>query len=721
MNEPQYDVQRVRERLVNYTLYTGAIVGLPIFLLTTARAADPFSVQRLPVDLAIMVSAWIILLLGKRVPYRARAAFLLGVVFLSALNQIYTQGLYGFGPAAFLSLSAMAAGLLGMRMAFAMTAAGAATMLLAGWAATEGWLSYPADMQQQHLSFNSWFQQALGIVFYGAVIAIILGSIHRTLANSVAELTRRSRMLEESNLQLEREIAERLKAEEALKLSEEKLSSALHSSPDSIFVIAMDGLRIREVNDAALKQFGGDRSAVLEAVFPALWEWEPAEEAARFFHALKEHGSVHSYEAQARCDSLGRRMLSISAEIYAVREEKHAVIVVRDITQRLELEERLRQSQKMQAVGQLAGGVAHDFNNLLQVIRGYLEITLDEPSLDPVLRGNLQEVDRAANSATALVRQLLTFSRRQQLQAMPLNVNTLLTHLLTLIRRTIGEHIELSTVIAGNGLTILADQQQVEQVVINLCVNARDAMREGGRIHIATTSHEFDAAYCMTHPWAREGAFVEIAVSDDGPGIPPEVLEHVFEPFFTTKPAGQGTGLGLATVYAVVERHHGFVHLDTVLGKGTTVQVFLPQVTIAIAPRLTFEAGAKVNLSGATILVAEDESDILKLMLHILESEGCKVTTATNGKEAELAFLSHAGSFDLAILDVIMPKKSGAAVYQSIRERKPRLPVLFCSGYDFGSLGEEIENDPYAFRVSKPFTRNDFLAATAAMLNLGRA
>jgi two-component system, cell cycle sensor histidine kinase and response regulator CckA len=384
--------------------------------------------------------------------------------------------------------------------------------------------------------------------------------------------------------------------------------------------------------------------------------------------------------------------------------------------ERIQLEEQLRHSQKMEAIGQLAGGIAHDFNNLLQAIQGNNEMALDKMAKNDPLRDYLIQSQRGAERAASLTRQLLTFSRHDQFEPKAIHLNTLLIDLLKMLHRVIGEQIELTVARGRNLDPVLADAGQIEQVVMNLCINARDAMPDGGRLSIETANETLDAASCPEHSLARPGAYVRLSVSDTGSGIPDEIRERIFDPFFTTKPIGEGTGLGLATVYAIVHRHDGFVTLTSETGAGTTFHIHLPACAIEPRPETkpTQEAGASGGTE--TILLAEDDELVRTLAEDVLREAGYRLYVACDGEEASEILKAHGHELNMAILDVVMPKHGGRQVYDEMQSHNLTIPVLFTSGYSFGAHGEgEIPDGTHL--LQKPYRRAALLQAIRDALN----
>jgi signal transduction histidine kinase/ActR/RegA family two-component response regulator len=375
-----------------------------------------------------------------------------------------------------------------------------------------------------------------------------------------------------------------------------------------------------------------------------------------------------------------------------------------DITERRQLEEQLRQAQKMEAVGRLAGGVAHDFNNLLTAITGYTDMVREDLDPGDPHRADLDEVRGAADRAAALTRQLLAFSRRQVLQPQVLDLNEVVRGLEKLLRRIIGEDVILDARLTPDLPGVRADPGQIEQVIVNLAVNSRDAMPGGGRLTIETSQVSLDQEYADSHPGVRPGRYVLVAVTDTGQGMDQETQLHAFEPFFTTKTSGKGTGLGLATVYGIVRQSEGHVAAYSEVGVGTTMKVYLPEVEGAaesLAPHVT-ETPAP---SGAeTVLLVEDEEGVAKLARKVLERQGYTVLRARDGAEAVALGQAHPGLIDLLVTDVVMPGMGGPEAADLLRRLRPALRILFMSGYaDQAVTGHRIL-DPSVPYLQKPFT-----------------
>jgi nitrogen-specific signal transduction histidine kinase/DNA-binding response OmpR family regulator len=391
-----------------------------------------------------------------------------------------------------------------------------------------------------------------------------------------------------------------------------------------------------------------------------------------------------------------------------MRGEKKAIffeLFTEDVTERRALEQQLRQAQKMEAIGRLAGGIAHDFNNLLMVISGYSEFLLERIGPDPALRAPAQEIANAAERATTLTRQLLAFSRKQMLAPKVLDLNGIVTENLKMLTRLIGEDIDLVMVPGAELGAVKADPGQIEQVIMNLAVNARDAMPHGGKLTIETANVTLDENYARFHAPVRPGEYVMLAISDTGLGMDTETQSHIFEPFFTTK-GPRGTGLGLSTVYGIVKQSEGYIWVYSEHGKGTSFKVYLPRVSatgemVAVQPAVT---ALRPGQGDETIMVVEDEPNLRRLARQALESQGYSVLDAADGASAIQVSNSHQGPIHLLLTDVIMPGMNGRELALRISSLRPETRVLYMSGYTENAIGHNGTLDEGITLLQKPFT-----------------
>jgi PAS domain S-box-containing protein len=390
-----------------------------------------------------------------------------------------------------------------------------------------------------------------------------------------------------------------------------------------------------------------------------------------------------------------------------------------DVTERRTLEQQLRQSQKMEAVGRLAGGIAHDFNNLLMVISGYSEFLLDRLGPEPALRGPAQEIASAAGRATSLTRQLLAFSRKQMMAPKILDLNGIVTENLKMLTRMIGEDIDLVMVPAAGLGAVRADAGQIEQVIMNLAVNARDAMPSGGKLTIETSNVSLDEEYARFHAPLRAGDYVMLTISDTGLGMDAETQSHIFEPFFTTKGL-KGTGLGLSTVYGIIKQSGGYIWVYSEPDKGTTFKIYLPRVAERVEnlPQFVAPADSVAAEPGTeTILLVEDEANLRYLARQFLEKQGYRVIEAADGIVAVQIAVAHSGVIHLLLTDVIMPGMNGRELAQRMAEIRPNTKVLYMSGYTENVIGHNGTLDAGIRLLQKPFTLRDLKSRVREVLD----
>jgi PAS domain S-box-containing protein len=501
------------------------------------------------------------------------------------------------------------------------------------------------------------------------------------------------------------DISGRKEAERQLRESEERFRSLFEHAPIGIYRTAPDG-RILLANPALIRMLGYESFADLVARDLEREGFAEGGARAEFKAIMEREGEVADLESRwVRRDG---SVISVREYASAVRGDNGAVLyyegAVEDISQRKQLEEQLRQSQKMEAIGQLAGGVAHDFNNLLTVINGYSELVLNRPDTGEGLRQDLEQVKMAGDKAAVLTQQLLAFSRRQILRPRVLDLDAVLSDTEKMLRRLIGEDITLATIRAPRLGKVRADPGQLEQVLFNLAVNARDAMPAGGRLTIEARNADLDGSYVDGHPEAVAGPYVLLSVSDTGTGMDEETRTRIFEPFFTTKEVGRGTGLGLSTVYGIVRQSGGHILVYSEPGHGTTFKVYLPRVEQpAEAPEA--DTGPVAPPRGSeTVLLVEDEADVRALAARALRSSGYTVLEAADGVEALTAAEEHAGPLHLLATDVVMPGMGGRELAERLLALRPGTRALYLSGYTDDAIVRHGVLEPGFAFLGKPFT-----------------
>jgi two-component system NtrC family sensor kinase len=496
-----------------------------------------------------------------------------------------------------------------------------------------------------------------------------------------------------------RDITERMRSIEA----RTRLGTAVEQSAEGIVITDTEG-RIEYVNPSFERITGylqeevvGQNMRILksgkqdEMFYKNMWETISRGEVWRgqIFNKKKD-GTL--YEE----DSVISPVRNASGKII------HFVAGKRDITRDVMLQKQLQTAQKMESVGTLAGGIAHDFNNVLTVIIGFGEMLKLRIANDPKAISDLDEVLRSAERASVLTRQLLTFARRQIIEVGNLDMNHVITNLEKFLRKVTREDIEIRTCLAEGLPTIRADQGQIEQVLMNLCLNARDAMPIGGQLVVETSEALLDDEYVKKYPYMKPGRYAVLSVSDTGVGMDEATRERIFEPFFTTKGPDKGTGLGLAVVYGIVKQHNGYIHVNSEQGKGTTFRVYLPAVDASADARVS--ASQEIVRGGSeTILLAEDDESIRNLTEKTLSIYGYRVLVASNGEEAVDIFRRHGKEIAMAVLDVVMPKMGGKQAYDEMITAIPGLKVLFLSGYSANAIHDSFVLHPGIPFLQKPF------------------
>ena len=501
-----------------------------------------------------------------------------------------------------------------------------------------------------------------------------------------------------------RDVTEKKKAEEALRQSEERFSSAFRVSPVAIAITTLHDGRFIDINQSFLQLFGFERQEVLGRTMSDLGVWADPEERSKFEKRLRQDRSIGGAECKFRIKSGHLRATLLFAECIDLGEVPCVLAVVHDMTERLTLEEQLRNALKMEAVGRLAAGVAHDFNNLLTIIQGNADVAMSKNAQNASVARALDRISEAAQRAANLTRQLLTFSRKQTPQLKALDLNEMINDGTKMFKHLLREDIVLRFKFAANLPIINADQTMMEQVIMNLVVNARDAMAKGGDLTITTEYVEIDAAYARRQAEAASGHYVCMSVTDTGCGMDMATQSRIFEPFFTTKDVGKGTGLGLATVYGVVKQHNGWIEVKSQVGQGTTFRVFLPSEKPTESACAT-SAPAQSDQGKKTILVVEDEAALGELIREVLTDEGYRILEASNGLSALQVWNDHRGRVDLLLTDVRMPHgMSGIDLAENLSALKPDLKVIYTSGFSPDSLNLQLKTGVQVGFLPKPYS-----------------
>ena len=533
-----------------------------------------------------------------------------------------------------------------------------------------------------------------------------------------------------SKLEVFHDITERKRAEEELKETSAILKAAMDCSTAGIAIADAPDGRLRYVNPAGLGIRGGTEKEVVEGVgidkYVESWQilhfdGTPfAEDEVPLTRAVRYGEHCNRHFVIRRPGDEDRVVWANAAPVTDENGEIRAGIVVfTDITDLRRLETQLAQAQRMEAVGRLAGGVAHDYNNALFVILGHIEMAMDQVAPESPIYGDLKEIMRAAEHSRDITQQLLAFSRQQTVSPRVIDINDIVDKMLKILRRLIGEDIDLAWSPRSGLWPVKMDPAQVDQILANLCVNARDAIANIGQITIETKNVTFDAAYCADHAEAQPGDFALLAVSDSGRGMDRETLQYIYEPFFTTKSQGHGTGLGLATVHGIVKQNNGFINVYSEPGKGTTFRIYLPR-HLGEAEEIQPAGEETMPLAqGEMVLLVEDDETIMRLGQRMLESLEYTVLTGSSPKAALDVAAGHPAGIDLLVTDVVMPEMNGRELSDHLRGHYPALKTLFMSGYTANVIAHRGVLDRGLNFIQKPFSRRDLAVKVREALDGG--
>lgn len=525
--------------------------------------------------------------------------------------------------------------------------------------------------------------------------------------------------LEEKMLELEKEIAERIKTENSLRLSEEKFSKAFRSSPTLMSISTLQEDRFIDVNDAFIETSGYGREEIIGRTSLELGMWAYPVDRNRVVNRLCEHGIVQNEEIGIRIKT-GKILTTLfSAEIIYMESEPCVLSVALNITESKKLQSQLLHAQKMESIGRLAGGVAHDFNNILTAIVGFGNLIKMKLKEDDPLKTNVDYILSSAEKAAYLTQSLLTFSRKQKINPVYINLNEIIRKLEKFLLRIIGEDIAFKTIFTEEELNVMADINEMEQVLMNLITNARDAMPRGGLLILKTQSVKIDDEFMQCYGYGKSGMYALISISDTGMGMDGKTKEMIFEPFFTTKEVNKGTGLGLSIIYGIIKQHNGYINVYSEPGTGTTFNIYLPLIKQTLKVSREKQADVSVPVGGTeTILVAEDDTLIRKFVTAILTEFGYRVIAAEDGEDAINKFVDNKDSIQFVISDVIMPKKSGRELYEKIKSIKPEVKILFLSGYSKELIHKKDLLEEGIEIIPKPVKPDDLLRKIRKRLDM---
>src|SRR5436309_3501016 len=516
-----------------------------------------------------------------------------------------------------------------------------------------------------------------------------------------------------------RDITERLRAEQALRNSEQSYRSLVEGVRDVIVALSPGG-EVTSLNPAFEEMTGFPPGEWVGRPFEALVHPEDVPLALELFGRVLRGEPRPTIQFRILTKTGPYRVAEFSASAQ-LRDGKLLGIlgIGRDVTERLGLEQQLRQAQKMEAVGRLAGGIAHDFNNILPAITGHADLLLEDLGHHDPRRADVDEIRRSAERAAGLTRQLLAFSRQQVLQPKVVDLNALVLDMDKLLRRLIGEDVELATVLDPTLGRVTADPGQLEQVIVNLAVNARDAMPQGGKLTLETRNIDLDSSYTLEHSLVKPGPYVQLTVSDSGIGMDEETQAHAFEPFFTTKPRGQGTGLGLAMVYGTVKQSGGFIWVYSEPGRGATFKIYLPRVDAPVESAAPPAPVERPPRGSETVLLAEDEPAVRAIARQALERQGYTVLAAPSGADALALAAQHGATIHLLLTDVVMPGMSGRDLADRLTAQRPGIRVLYISGYTDNAIVRHGMLEPGLAYLQKPFRPDALVRKVREVLDAG--
>lgn len=573
---------------------------------------------------------------------------------------------------------------------------------------------------------------------YSGIVATKLEEKVHELEEALTLRSQAEEQLRSLNAELTREIAERRQAESALKEQEQELSTIFENAPFMMLLLDEEH-RVRRVNGMACVFAGLSMSGLVD---------HRSGEALRCLHALDSPegcgfgnycrdciirrtvldtfvtGQSH-YQVEANLpisfeEKEQSKIVLLSTTKVIVSHQEMVLLSLQDISEYKKLESQLHQAQKMESIGTLAGGIAHDFNNIITAILGYGDITLMNMGAADPLRKNIEYMQEAAHRAASLAQDLLLFSRKQICDKKNVDLNSIVHTVEKFLRRVIGEDISCSVALADGTMMVFADAHQMEQVLMNLATNARDAMPDGGSLLISTERVLLDEAFISVHGYGSPGMYAVLTVADTGGGMDDETRRQIFDPFFTTKEIGKGTGLGLAVVYGIIKQHEGRITVDSEPGHGTTFRIYLPLSVLPSNGKTVNSKHKKPARGTETILLAEDDETVRIMALSLLESFGYKVICAVDGEDAVQKFRENKERIKLLLFDVIMPNKNGIDAYDEITAIKSGIKVIFASGYATDIVHQKMQSDDNVMSLSKPYLPSNLLALVRSVLDKQR-
>ena len=699
---PNDEIRLMQERFLRMLLYISAIASVPAIFIASKEAramGDHFS-PLFYLTLFVIVVA--MTLLQNRMAFFWKTSLLLAVFFAFGFHNLIHFGFSGAGIHIFLIISVLMTVLLGQRAGILTLIAGLATIVGVGMAMSTGVVSIAADLNFLSKQMISWLTAAGVFVFFAGAGVLIPGKLQNEMVRSLEAQKIQSNELSRANAELKNEIIRRKQAEDAYRLQ----ALVLDQIQDRVTVTDLDG-HVSYVNkaEAQAPTFSQKAQNQGTAVLCSP-DTDKTVSIDRIMKQTKQKGYWHGKISGSTATGNEAFMDCRTQLIHDTIGNPVAVcFIATDTTEQVRLEKQLNQAQKMESVGRLAGGVAHDFNNMLSIINGYAELCLDQ--LDPAepIYKNLHEIHSAGNRSAAIVRQLLAFARKQTASPLPVDLNETISNMVKMLQRLIGENIHLQWYPGNNLWKIRIDPSQIDQIMANLAVNARDAISDVGRLIIETKNVVFDDSDWQSLSGLLPGQYVMLAVSDNGCGMTPKTMDSIFEPFFTTKTAGEGTGLGLSTIYGIVKQNNGFINAYSEPGEGTSFKIYLPRHTEKQSSSVDAqEPGPHLPTGSETVLVVEDETAILQLTGSMLEKLGYTVINAESPKAALHLAETYGEKIDLLITDVIMPEMNGRALFRQLSACNPEIRALYMSGYTSRVIAQHGVLEKGVQFIQKPFS-----------------
>jgi PAS domain S-box-containing protein len=725
MNKKQTDQDDtlfgVRRRLLKGMLIALVVLGLPAVVISCIEAIKLGQLAGALLYGGIYLFVTAITFNFHRLPFVFCTGIMLASLYVIAVFNFFQFSFSGAGIEIAITISVLATVLLGIRSGIITAATCLFTLIVIGLCFVYGVINVSSEMPVTTTKAISWVTATAVFTFLTGSLILSSGKLQGYLIKSLESLRYKTEELKEANKALTQEIKQREMTEAKLKQSETQFRTLFETAPDAIYLVDLEGTLL-DGNSTAEALVGSPREAFIGKNFidaGILPEME-IPKAITLMEKSRKGESTGPDELILLSSGGKTTTVEILTSPFQLEDRPVILGIARDISERKQFENQLQQAQKMESVGRLAGGVAHDYNNALTAIMGYTELALIDADPKGNLHEDLNEVLNASRHAKDITRQLLAFARKQTINPKVLDPNTNIESMLKMLRRLIGEDIDLVWLPGKSLWRVKMDPSQIDQILANLCVNARDAIEGVGNITIETATKIFDSDYCADHAGFVPGEFVMLTISDNGCGMDKEILNNIFEPFFTTKAVDKGTGLGLSTVYGIVKQNKGFINVYSEPGKGTTIKIYLPRND---GKAVEIQRGSTKKIPrghGETILLVEDDFSILKLTKKILNGLGYTVLSDDRPKGAIKLAQDHKGEIHLLVTDVIMPEINGLELSEQLKALYPDLKCVFMSGYTANAIAHHGVLDDEVHFIQKPFSKIDLATIVRKVLDEGK-